>query len=334
MRDMHWADQANPPARLFRQAYREFSDAFAEWRRPGAMLAGGDPQAAGRTMLSTLVDIATRLGGSAGSRLSHGEHEQARLLQYAFAALVDEILLNAACPGKSQWNNLLLEDALFQSRLSGERLFDCMKAAMAVRNQESLEIAEVYLHCLLLGFRGKYRDGSHWLEQLGHWREDLFFFVYQHAPDLARPSRMLVEPDDANLVRTAPRQRRLGPRLRWNLHLISSRWNSTSSAPRCMKPGAGSSSTWCRKARAAGPMCPACCPTCSTSRRRRARPNPKTCSIRSCAAAPTCSRRPRCPGSSCSPSASPACTRPGSGSCSAIASSPPPAMRSKRRCRR
>lgn len=221
MRDLLWAADANPPARLFRLAYRELSDALADWRRPGATLAAADAGAAGRAMLATLVDIATRLGRSAGSRLSHGEQGQARMLQYAFAALVDEILLNTTWPGKSQWNSMLLEDALFQSRLSGERLFDCMKAAMVVRNQESLEIAEVYLHCLLLGFRGKYRDSSHWLEQLDGWRRDLFFFVYQYAPDLGRPSHLFIEADEANLVRTAPRQRRLGPRVRWNLHLMA-----------------------------------------------------------------------------------------------------------------
>lgn len=214
----------NPLGDLFRQAFCAFFDVFEKSRLPlsaSSKTTTINPQKAAYAMQSALIEITTALGRDTNLRLAQTELDVAKALQYAFVALVDEILLNTDWYGKAIWIDYLLEESVFNTRKSGELLFDRIKAAMSVRNQPCLEIAEVYLHCLNLGFLGKYRDTAQWLENVSKSRKNLFFFLYQYAPDLKRATCVLAEPAELNLIKTEPRQRSLADKVRWYLYVLA-----------------------------------------------------------------------------------------------------------------
>jgi type VI secretion system protein ImpK len=101
--------------------------------------------------LERLYVGATRSGGIYSPELYHEA-------QYVMAALADEVLLYMTdWPGRAQWTNNLLEVALFQTRLAGERIFENIDALVARGTAANPDLAAVYLVALSLGFRGKYR---------------------------------------------------------------------------------------------------------------------------------------------------------------------------------
>ncbi len=89
-----------------------------------------------------------------------GEYAQSnfREAQYLMAALVDEIFLNLQWPGKKQWRKHLLETQLFQTQVAGELFFSRLELLLEAADPTRNELATIYLLCLSLGFRGKYRD--------------------------------------------------------------------------------------------------------------------------------------------------------------------------------
>lgn len=75
--------------------------------------------------------------------------------KYALASWADEMLIDAPWEGHSWWSNNALEVELFQTRSCFDRFF--------IRGQEVTTLArrdalEVYYVCVVLGFRGLYRD--------------------------------------------------------------------------------------------------------------------------------------------------------------------------------
>lgn len=213
----------NPLDALFRESYQEFVETWNKWRSPVAVdteLTDQLANSAASEMLNAMISITDQLGRRANLRLIRSDLGQADALQYAFVAIVDEILLNLPWKGRGPWRDNLLEEAVFQTRICGERLFDRMQAVMRVRNQQCLDLAEVYLNCLNLGFRGKYRDTSHGAEDLARLKADLYYFVYQSPPDLYQAAHLLIERADQNVLRTEPKQRSLADRFRWYLYVL------------------------------------------------------------------------------------------------------------------
>ncbi len=128
-----------------------------------------------KAFLERLYVGATRSGGIYSAELY-------REAQYVMAALADEVLLYMTdWAGRAQWTEHLVEVALFQTRIAGERIFDNIDALVARGTAANADLAAVYLVTLSLGFRGKYRaiaDQS----ALRQYRRVLRQIVERHGP--------------------------------------------------------------------------------------------------------------------------------------------------------
>lgn len=214
-----WGADSNPLTALFRKAYDDFRTLLDEQRGP----AGGQPlvsaavaRAAVDSMAPRLHDISLQLRRSANLLRGQGTADLPNILLYAFAAVVDEALINSDWPGATAWSARLLERDEFNTQLAGERLFQRInEAAKAPRSRANVEIAALYLDCLNLGFQGKYRGTSFELADLAALRRELFLLVYQRDPGLRQPNYRLSEPPGLNLVHGAPPRLRFGDRIEW-----------------------------------------------------------------------------------------------------------------------
>jgi len=84
-----------------------------------------------------------------------GASEQWQLGKYALAAWVDEMLVDAPWDGRDWWSNNVLEMELFSTRECYDRFYVLAKEASTLANRDALE---VFYICVVLGFRGLYRD--------------------------------------------------------------------------------------------------------------------------------------------------------------------------------
>jgi type VI secretion system protein ImpK len=84
-----------------------------------------------------------------------GASEQWRLGKYALAAWTDEMLVDAPWDGRDWWSNNVLEMELFNSRECYDRFYILAKEASTLATRDALE---VFYICVVLGFRGLYRD--------------------------------------------------------------------------------------------------------------------------------------------------------------------------------
>ena len=101
-----------------------------------------------RMRINALMDQAgALLGGS----------PEWELAKYALASWIDEVLLETPWEGVDWWNNNVLEVALFNTRLCNEMFYRRAQEAAALARRDALE---VYYVCVVLGFRGLYRDGA------------------------------------------------------------------------------------------------------------------------------------------------------------------------------
>lgn len=121
--------------------------------------------------------------------------------QFAFVALLDELLVFSDWPGASAWEAQPLEARIFGTRSAGERVPDAIETLLAQRDPGRRDLANVYLACLELGFKGKLRGetGAMRLDQLRH---SLFGFAMQRDPD---PARIATPLDEVALPPREPR---------------------------------------------------------------------------------------------------------------------------------
>lgn len=84
-----------------------------------------------------------------------GANEQWQLGKYALASWADEMLVDANWDGRDWWSNNVLEMELFNSRECYDRFYILAKEASSLPTRDALE---VYYICVVLGFRGLYRD--------------------------------------------------------------------------------------------------------------------------------------------------------------------------------
>ena len=84
-----------------------------------------------------------------------GQNTEWELAKYALAAWIDEVLIETAWEGSAWWNENLLEKEFFNSMLANERFYINAKEAASMPRKDALE---VYYVCVVLGFRGLYRD--------------------------------------------------------------------------------------------------------------------------------------------------------------------------------
>lgn len=102
-----------------------------------------------RSLLERQAIEALTRGGAYGAELF-------REAQYLMAALADELLLHRVdWDGRDSWTEFLIENALFGSKVAGERVFERLDALLAENGRLHPELATLYLATLSLGFRGR-----------------------------------------------------------------------------------------------------------------------------------------------------------------------------------
>ena len=86
---------------------------------------------------------------------SLGKEKEWELAKYGLVAWIDEMLVDAPWDGREWWSNNVLEMHYFNSRRAFEEFFIHAQEATSLTRKDALE---VYYVCVILGFRGLYRD--------------------------------------------------------------------------------------------------------------------------------------------------------------------------------
>ncbi|MCC7419634.1 MAG: DotU family type IV/VI secretion system protein [Planctomycetaceae bacterium] len=86
-----------------------------------------------------------------------GSSQEWRLAQYALVSWLDEMLVDTPWNGQDWWSNNVLEMALYQTRDCHERFYVLAAEAAEASRRDALH---VFHDCVVLGFRGLYRDSS------------------------------------------------------------------------------------------------------------------------------------------------------------------------------
>lgn len=189
--------------RSFREFYRELLRLKSQiqslregWNEVTSSAVTGS---AAKEVWQRLMDLfeqqeveAKRVGGEYGYQL----YKEA---QYAMVVLADEVLLTTSWAGRAEWNDNLLESALFRSHAAGDVFFQ--RVDVLLNNRETLraEIAAIYLLTLSLGFQGRYRN-SEAASDLFSYRSKLYGFIYQRQPELLKQSLSFNEQPYHNTV--------------------------------------------------------------------------------------------------------------------------------------
>ncbi len=84
-----------------------------------------------------------------------GSGREWELSKYALVSWIDEMLVESAWSQRDWWSNNVLEMELFSTRECNERFYLNAKEASTLSGRDALE---VYYVCVVLGFRGLYRD--------------------------------------------------------------------------------------------------------------------------------------------------------------------------------
>jgi type VI secretion system protein ImpK len=90
----------------------------------------------------------------AEGQLGHGADWQ--LTKYALVSWIDDLLIiDAPWEGRNWWKENALEVAIFNTRLRHEQFYLKAREAASLAQKDALE---VFYLCVVLGFRGLYRD--------------------------------------------------------------------------------------------------------------------------------------------------------------------------------
>ncbi len=141
-----------------------------------------------RLRIRTLIDQAeATIGGGA----------EWELAKYALVSWIDEMLVELPWSGQEWWSNNVLEVELFNTRLCYEEFYTRAQQAATMSRRDALEVFYV---CVVLGFRGMYRDpqlAAHLLQARGlpadinTWAKQVAMTIRlgQGRPPLAEPRR-------------------------------------------------------------------------------------------------------------------------------------------------
>jgi type VI secretion system protein ImpK len=121
------------------------------------------------------------------------------LARYAIISWIDEMFVDSSWQGAEWWSNNVLEAELYNSRVCFEQFYVRAKEATTLPQRDALE---VFYLCMMLGFRGLYRDpqlAQSFIEayslppDLESWARQvaLSIRVGQGRPELAPPKRDL-----------------------------------------------------------------------------------------------------------------------------------------------
>jgi len=89
------------------------------------------------------------------------EDEHVRLAIYAAVAFLDESVLNSPRPVFQDWPRQPLQEEVFGDHMAGETFYRYLDDLLTRSDSAPLaDLLEVFLLCLLLGFRGRYGGGG------------------------------------------------------------------------------------------------------------------------------------------------------------------------------
>lgn len=120
---------------------------------------------------NAVLDEVRRFGNTATARgIAPG---LVRVARYALCATIDDIVLNTAWGGQSEWTTQGLVSTLYQETWGGERFFDLLGQLHGdpARTVDALELMAI---CLAIGFVGKYRVVEGGAGQLIRLRGELY----------------------------------------------------------------------------------------------------------------------------------------------------------------
>ena len=87
--------------------------------------------------------------------------EQTRMATFAVVAFLDESIMNLQQPIFAQWPRKPLQEELFGVHVAGEIFFNTVQRLLGQQDSDEVaDVLEIYLLCLLLGFRGRYGIGG------------------------------------------------------------------------------------------------------------------------------------------------------------------------------
>ena len=132
--------------------------------------------------------------------------------QYVMAAFADDVFIHLNWEGRRAWTSNLLESALFQSHIAGEKVFDKLDRLLRHRDPANKSLAAVYLSALSLGFRGKYH-GLNDHGKLRRYRRDLYDFIFNKPADLTNESKVAFPDSYVQNVRREKRKKLTNPRV-------------------------------------------------------------------------------------------------------------------------
>jgi type VI secretion system protein ImpK len=104
----------------------------------------------------TQVQGALRAAEHEGSEKGYPP-EDSRLGTFAVVAFLDETILNSQNPAFNEWLRKPLQEEMFGVHVAGQIYFDNVeRLLMRPDSPQIADVLDVYLLCVLLGFRGKY----------------------------------------------------------------------------------------------------------------------------------------------------------------------------------
>ncbi len=130
--------------------------------------------------------------------------EQSRLAIFATVAFLDESILNLQQPVFAQWPRKPLQEELFGVHIAGEIFFNNIQRMLSERDSHELaDVLEIYLLCMLLGFRGRYGlAGQAELRNVIDGISEKITRIRGHAPDLS--PAWAIPPGAVRLAMTDP----------------------------------------------------------------------------------------------------------------------------------
>ncbi|GEM_PF-1449930 len=166
----------------FREFYEEliriknevrFGKVFAEQNR----LATADAESLANAVMQKVLRIIEKQEYSAQS-LSKDYRRVFEKARYVMAILADEIFLNHDWEGASAWNYNLVESQLYRTRIAGQIFFEEIEKLLERQDQDNLELAQIYLLALSVGFEGKFRkyDPN---SRISYYKQSLFTYVFK-----------------------------------------------------------------------------------------------------------------------------------------------------------
>ncbi|AOY01847.1 DotU/TssL family secretion system protein [Jeongeupia sp. USM3] len=161
-----------------------FESSWCEWleRWQDIRMRAQPGEALAAEAVEVASTLARRLARVALSRTGHAGQQQVDTMQFAFVALIDELLIFDDWAGQESWQAAPLELRLFGSCAAGEQLPAQIEQLLQLRDPAARDLANVLLQVLLLGFYGRLRSGEGRVVHAA-WRRALFEFAWGRAPD-------------------------------------------------------------------------------------------------------------------------------------------------------